>query len=212
MLKKSKLHLPRQSIISRQSIEMFLDKFPHNETEYANQEIMGAVREIINADMGLSKEMSTLEKMRVIISSHRFHLFYIGLVVLDCICVISQMILDVFSTRLEQRHADNNSIKPLSSSSHHHGDSPLEHLEIIAECVSVSILSVFFILILCHVALLGKIYYRSKLEMFDAIIVISSLILEIVSIVQKYVREVKVAVITFRFVYLIGFRNSQFLI
>lgn len=196
---------------------MFLDKFPHNETEYANQEIMGAVREIINADMGLSKEMSTLEKMRVIIRSHRFHLFYIGLVVLDCICVISQMILDVFSTRLEQRHADNNSIKPLLSSSlssHHHGDSPLEHLEIIAECVSVSILSVFFILILCHVALLGKIYYRSKLEMFDAIIVISSLILEIVSIVQKYVREVKVAVITFRFVcrYLIGFPNSHFLI
>ena len=163
--------------------------------------------------MGLSKEMSTLEKMRVIIRSHRFHLFYIGLVVLDCICVISQMILDVFSTRLEQRHADNNSIKPLSSSSsssHHHGDSPLEHLEIIAECVSVSILSVFFILILFHVALLGKIYYRSKLEMFDAIIVISSLILEIVSIVQKYVREVKVAVITFRFV--ITFISLRFVI
>lgn len=213
-LKHSKLNLPRQSIISRQSVEMFLDSFPQNETEYADQEIMSAVKEIINADIGLSKEMSVVEMMRTIIRSHRFHLFYICLVILDCICVVLQMIIDIVHKRKKKdsSHSLVPSTAALTPSDNQHLDqsnvihtNSLDIMEQSISILSMIILSIFLLSILFHAILLGKVYFKSKLEMFDAIIVISSFFLEIMSIVYEHKKyeEIEVAVITFRFVSLI---------
>lgn len=168
---------------------MFLDSLPHNETEYANQEIFSAVREMIDGDLGLSKEMSVREKMRVIIRSHKFHLFYIALVVLDCVCVVAQIIFDI----MQENHRKN------TTSSAVHGDSPLHNLELMAEGASLFILSIFLLSIVFHAVLLGKVYLRSKLEMLDAFIVIVSFVLEIISITKyEMFKEFQVILLTFR--------------
>lgn len=172
--------------MSRQSIGLFLDSFPNNETEYANQEIFSAVREIINADLGLGKEMKLNEKLCLIIRSHKFHLFFIGLVVLDCLCVAFQMILDIVSRRRRSREAG------------HDTDPLIHYLELGAESFSLCILSIFLLSILCHAILLKKEYFKSKLEMFDAMIVVVSFILEIWAIVKSDIREVEITVLSFR--------------
>ena len=185
--------MPRQSIISRQSVGLFFEQLPHNETDFANKDIFSAFHEIMNDDLGLSKEMSIKEKMRIIIRSHKFDLFCISLVVIDCICVIFQMVLDVLGRKLRHHtHTTDNS------------GTVFYTIELGVECFSLFILSIFLVLIVFRFILLSKEYYRSRLEMFDAIIVVSSFILEIISIVKgETVREFEVTVITFRFGYLI---------
>lgn len=171
---------PRCSVVSRQSIELFLSTFPKNETDYANKEIMHAVQEIMTSSIGLNEQMSIVEKIRLIIQSHKFHLFLIALVVLDCICVIVQVILDIVSKEFN--------------------DDVLHLVEEIAEVISVGILSLFLISIAFHMVFVPKIFFRSKLELFDACIVVISFALEIISIVKKdSVREIEAAVITFRY-------------
>lgn len=171
----------RQSIISRQSIGAFLETFPPNETDYANRELFSAVREIIQADLGLHKSMSSAEKLRVILQSHKFHLFFIALVVIDCICVIVQMIVDIVH-------------KSVRDTEH-----LLDRVEDAVEAVSIGILLCFLALIVLQAVLLGKAYLKSKLEMFDAFIVVVAFILEIVSCAKRdSVKEIEAAVITFR--------------
>lgn len=183
------IYKQRQSIISRQSIELFLSKFPENETEYADREIFSTVREIMRSNLGIRKDMKCNEKAKIIIQSHKFHLFYIGLVIIDCVCVIVQMILDIIHKEINHEHI-------------------LHYLEEGAEIFSVVILSLFLLSIILHAFLIPKIYFKSKLEMFDALIVIVSFILDIISIVNRdSVKEIEAAVITLRFIFFCCLKN-----
>lgn len=170
---------PRPSSVSKHSIELFINNFPKNDTEYANREILSAVGEIMTSDIGLNDEMSTIDKVRLVLLSHKFHLILIFLVVLDCVFVIAQLVIDIINKDL-----DNHS---------------LHIIEEIAEIGSVIVLSLFIISIILHLIFVPHVILKSKLEMFDALIVIISFALEIVSILQKdSVKEIEAAVITFR--------------
>ncbi|CAF0817179.1 unnamed protein product [Brachionus calyciflorus] len=181
--------LYRHSIASHQSIEFFLSNFPRDETEFANREIMNAVHDIMHSSIGLNSKMTFKEKTRLIIQSHKFHLLLIALVVLDCICVVLQVVLDIVS---KENH-----------------DPILYIIEEIVEILSVFILLLFLISILFHIIFVPKIFFKSKLEIFDSLIVLISFILEIVSIIKKdSVREIEAAVITFRFWRIIRIVNA----
>lgn len=77
-------------------------------------------------------------------------------------------------------------------------------MELAAEGFSLFILSIFLLSILCHFVLLGKVYCRSKLEMFDALIVVFSFSFEIISIVKSATNTgLEFTVIAFRLEFLL---------
>jgi hypothetical protein len=178
---KSLLH-HRPSAISRQSIEKFLASFPSTATEYADKEFYNTFHDIMKSDFGTKSSMTLRKKLQIILNSHKFHLIYIFFVVLDCICVITQMILDII-----------------------HLDTPTFHLiEDLVEYFSVFLLSLFLLEIILKLLVLTKRFLKSKLEIFDAIIIITSLCFEIMSIIKKdKVRAIEAIAIAFRyFIYL----------
>jgi hypothetical protein len=185
----------RNSIVSRQSIELFLDQFPKNEFDYTNREFFLTMRDIVSGDLGLHEGMTWNEKVQAVIQSHKYHLFFVLLVIFDCICVVVQMVLDI----VHKEEDKYNNKAPY----HTHGPDDYIYLgEEIAEGISIFILSLFIISILLHAIFIPKMYFKSKLEMFDALIVIISLCLEVVSVVKKdEVKEIEAGVITFRLVH-----------
>lgn len=179
---------PRPSSVSRNSIELFLNSFPKSETAYANEEIMNVVSDIMKSDIGISSEMTLIEKVRQVLQSNKFHLFMIALVALDCVCVVLQVILDII-------HSKKRSIKTLEN---------------VVELFSCFILSLFIVEIVFKAFLLTKHFFKSKLEMFDAAIVIISFSLEVVSIVKHdQIHAVEAAVNTFRFWRVVRIANGE---
>lgn len=176
-------HMPRKSVISRQSIEMFLNTFPSTDGEYVDREILETVNDIIKSNIGINKNMNLMEKIKLILKSNKFHFIMIILVIFDIVCVLVQIVVDII-------HKD------------FHNE--IIHLfEEIAEIFSLCILSFFLLTILANIILLPKSFFKSKLELFDALIVIVSFSLEIVSIAKKdTIRAVELCIIVFRLIFL----------
>lgn len=171
--------IPRKSVISRQSIEMFLNSFPSTDGEYVDKEIFQTVNDIIKSDMGINKNMKLIDKIRLVLKSHKFHFILIILVIFDIICVLIQVVIDIIHRDV---HTD-----------------ILHIFEEIAEIMSLCILSFFLITIFANVIFLPKSFFKSKLEVFDALIVMISFSLEIVSVVKKdSLRAVELGLIVFR--------------
>ncbi|RNA22836.1 voltage-gated hydrogen channel 1 [Brachionus plicatilis] len=138
----------RNSTVSRLSIQNFIETFPHDENEFTNKEILSTVHDMMWSSIGINSKMHFLEKARLVIQSSKYHAFMIAFVVMDCICVIMQIVLDILFKE-----------------------------EI----------------------LIPKLFFKSKLEIFDSIIVLISFGLEVVSVtVRESVKEIEAAVITFR--------------
>jgi hypothetical protein len=171
--------IPRKSIISRQSIEMFLNSFPSTDGEYVDKEIFQTVNDIMKSNMGINKNMKLVDKIRLILKSHKFHFILIILVIFDIMCVLIQVIIDIIHKDV---HSD-----------------ILHIVEEIAEIMSLCILSLFLLTILANIIFLPKSFFKSKLEVFDALIVMISFSLEIVSVVKKdSLRAVELGLIVFR--------------
>ena len=164
----------RNSEVSKQSIELFLLHFPADDTEYTNNELVNTFADIMTTDIGIDSKMTTIEKLRLILRSNKFKLLMILLVIIDCICVLIQIVIDILH------------------SGHH-------LFEIIIEYLSCCLLSTFLIEVFFKIILIPRVFFKSKLEIFDALIVCISLSLEIVSIIGKdQIKEVEAGVITFR--------------
>ena len=56
----------RQSVISRNSIEVFLNNFPKSESEFRDREFRSTIADIMNSNIGLNSEMTKAEKIRKI--------------------------------------------------------------------------------------------------------------------------------------------------
>jgi hypothetical protein len=170
---------PRKSLISRQSIEMFLNSFPTTDGEYVDREIFQTVNDIIKSNIGINKNMKLVDKIRLILKSHKFHFILIILVIFDIICVLIQVVIDIIHKDV---HSD-----------------ILHIFEEIAEIMSLCILSFFLFTIFANIVFLPKSFFKSKLEVFDALIVMISFSLEIVSIAKKdSLRAVELGLIVFR--------------
>ena len=134
------------------------------------------------------------EKMRRLLTCHRFHMMIVFLVIIDCICVASELlILELERLIIPDEHACEQ--KPLIASNHsilnntnhstlnhtshtvkHHDDHHSGvHLafyvtESIFKYLSTSILGLFTIEVILKIILVPRVFKR-KLEVLDAIIV-----------------------------------------
>ncbi|KAK3606428.1 hypothetical protein CHS0354_041365 [Potamilus streckersoni] len=98
------------------------------------------------------------ERLKYILYTHKFQIIIICLVILDCLLVISELLLD---------------LKILPSSE----DNIAPH---ILHYASIGILSLFIIEILVRLYAVRLDFFRHKMELFDAVIIIVSLVLDII--------------------------------
>ena len=204
-LESNFLSRKRQSVISRNSIEVFFCNLPKTGTEFTNKEIKDTLTEIIRSNIGIDKQKTLIENIRKLLLSHAFNLFIILLVILDVMCVITQMILDFTAKKHESEAKGMIEHVVNQSEIGHHEDAEsnnianIEKAEEIFEYLSACILSIFIAIVLIKAAFIPKEFFKSKLEIFDSLIVTISFILEILSIADDHgFFKIEAAIITFR--------------
>jgi hypothetical protein len=102
------------------------------------------------------------------------------LVLLDSICVASELIITIENTK---DHSSNRTFEHKNSSNLENSINKYHSLEIlliVLKYIGVTILGIFLIEIVLKISFTTKSFFKSKLEIFDAIIVIISFILDIV--------------------------------
>ncbi|ESO97279.1 hypothetical protein LOTGIDRAFT_214105 [Lottia gigantea] len=102
------------------------------------------------------------ERLRGIIESHNFHIGVVVLVIIDALLVISELLIDLDIVKLENKE-------------HHVAPKVLHGF-------SIFILSIFMVEISIRIYVLRLEFFKRKLEVFDALVVIVSFILDIVFI------------------------------
>ena len=100
------------------------------------------------------------EKVEYVFNTSKFQIVIVCLVILDCLFVIAELLIDMNIVRLPNHESN---IAP----------------KVFHYC-SLSVLSLFLIEIIVRIYALRLKFFKHKLEMFDAIIVIVSFVLDIV--------------------------------
>lgn len=113
-------------------------------------------------DSNIHPFVTNQEKLQRILHSHKFQVFIITLVVVDCLLVITELILDV---RLLEHHEEGRKI-----------DETAPH---VLHYMSIAILSIFIIEISVKVYAFRLEFFRHKLEVFDAFVVFLSFSLDV---------------------------------
>ena len=140
-----------------------------------------------------SKEKETTQltfrdKVKRILESHQFHTAVIVLVIIDCLCVAIELILDFMEKEskspmsahldvIKSNHSLLNSSENLHHQPvHHHSNTHMiiEILEKVLKYTSLSILGFFVIEITFKIAFIPKVFVKNKFEIFDAVVVIIS--------------------------------------
>ncbi|XP_031564162.1 voltage-gated hydrogen channel 1-like [Actinia tenebrosa] len=96
-------------------------------------------------------------KLRELLHSQKAQYTVVGLVVLDCIIVIAELIVDLQILKV-------------------HHDNPAPH---ILHYISIAILSIFLIELILKMYAMGLDFLRHKMEVFDGIVVVVSFALDI---------------------------------
>jgi len=115
------------------------------------------------------KDDSFRGKCSRMIHSYKFQTVVIGFVILDCIFVIAELIVDLRITKGEV--CDKETCAPIKKD---------HSLSLVLQSLSLAILSLFMIELVFKLWAMGLNFFRSKMEIFDAIIVIVSWSLDIV--------------------------------
>lgn len=163
-LKKVAFKMPskRTSISKRGSIRELLEQLPTSENQMDKARL---IRHAFSANLDPIYDGSLLEKIRFLLRSPQLNLIIIFLIVLDCIFAVAELIIYFVQDK--------------------HRRSALA-LEEFIEYLSLAIASLFLIEILFKIIFTPKTFFRSKMEIFDSLIVITSFILEILFILKKH--------------------------
>ncbi|KAK7087553.1 voltage-gated hydrogen channel 1-like [Littorina saxatilis] len=100
------------------------------------------------------------QKLDVIIHSHKFQVAIVVLVILDVLLVLAELLFDLEIVHLKG-----------------------EHMKIVPEVLhycSLSILSLFIVEIFVRIFVMRLAFFKHKLELFDALVVIVSFVLDII--------------------------------
>ncbi|CAG2230854.1 HV1 [Mytilus edulis] len=100
------------------------------------------------------------EKVEYVLNTSKFQIVIVCLVILDCLFVIAELLIDMEIITLPNHHAN---VAPM-----------------VFHYCSLAVLSLFIIEIIIRICALRLKFFKHKLEMFDAIIVIVSFVLDIV--------------------------------
>lgn len=144
----------------------------------------------IMSDDIIKPRQTLREQVGHVIHSHKFQIVVICLVVLDCLLVISELLIDL---KAFEDEADVGHNLTLSVSNDEHGTKEaikaVEEREkpsfVAAEVLhycSIAILSIFLLELFFKLFAMGKEFFYHKMEMLDAFIVIVSFVLDIVFI------------------------------
>ncbi|XP_041456375.1 voltage-gated hydrogen channel 1-like isoform X2 [Lytechinus variegatus] len=121
-----------------------------------------------------TEPLSLREKIHDFMETQRFHIAILVLVVIDCILVIAELVID-FQVLSEEGGNCNAT------------ESEKEEKEVTAANVlhymSLGILSIFMIELMIKIPVFWMEFFRSKLEVFDGIIIVISFVLDIVSLI-----------------------------
>lgn len=146
----------------------------------------------INSDELIKSAGSIREQLVQVIHSGKFQIAVISLVVLDCLLVIGELLIDlkVFENSSVNGcnvtgHATPNEAQHLESgptTSPHEETEKKESSLLAAEILhylSITILSIFLVELCLKLFAMGKSFFHHKMEMLDAVIVIVSFALDI---------------------------------
>ncbi|CAH1800442.1 unnamed protein product [Owenia fusiformis] len=118
------------------------------------------------------------EKLRYIIHGNKFQITIIILVIIDCLLVISELLIDlgVFDHQIRSGGGEGEEGGGTSVTKRH------PTVSVVAEVLhflSIAILSLFMIEIIVKVYAMGLDFFKHKMEVFDAVVVIVSFALDI---------------------------------
>lgn len=118
------------------------------------------------SDHDLRKHETFKEKLNRLLHSHRFHVAVVILVIIDCLLVIMELLVEMRVLQVAEQTND-----------HGKHDSLAAH---ILHNTSIAILSAFMVEICAKLYAFGIIgFLRHKLEVFDAVVVIVSFIFDV---------------------------------
>lgn len=159
---KRDVYRKRASIGKRTSIRELLDQLPTSENPLDKAKL---IRRAFSANLDPIYDGSILEKIRFLLRSPQLNLIIIFLIILDSIFAVAELII-YFVQEKNRRSA--------------------LALEEFIEYMSLAVASLFLIEILLKIIFTPKTFFRSKMEIFDALIVVASFILEILFILKKH--------------------------
>ena len=129
-----------------------------------------------------------------------FHIAVVILVLVDCILVIAELMLDFIL--LNQKCGNNNKTKAVTET---HDDGKYDKLELAIEILhyaSIALLGIFVLEIILKIYAFGKKWWNfreKKMEWLDAIIVIVSFIIDVTLLnTQSVIAEISLLFISFR--------------
>lgn len=145
-----------------------------------------------------------IQKTRLLIKSHEFHIAIVTLVIIDCLCIAGELLISELAKHIldEQEHdcvAKENSIRNKTnfSTNSSHNTTEIDEIhkndyhvlfnviESILSHFSTLILGIFTVEVFVKLVLVPDIFIKSKWEILDAVIVIISFSINITLIVME---------------------------
>lgn len=123
-----------------------------------------------------TEPLSLREKLHELMETQIFHIAVLVLVIIDCILVIVELVIDI--EVLSQEGGQCNATETDKEEKEVTAANVLHYL-------SIGILSIFMIELLIKIPVFRMEFFRSKLEVFDGIIIVISFVLDIVSLVYE---------------------------
>ncbi|XP_071945387.1 voltage-gated hydrogen channel 1-like isoform X2 [Antedon mediterranea] len=120
-------------------------------------------------------------KLQRILHSHNFHVVIIALVLADCILVICELVLDLSAVENENKACEGEGD---GDEEEHTAEKELT-AALVLHYMSICILSIFLVEIMFKLYAFQLEFFKHKLEMFDAVIVIISFVLDIVFLIYE---------------------------
>ena len=134
-----------------------------------------------------------VRKIRLLIKSHKFHVVIVTLVIIDCLCIATELLIAELAKHIlnEQNHectekenlistnkthsnnsSDLHDLKPNHNKSQYHAWFNI--IESILRHISTLILGLFTIEVIVKLILVPEIFIKSKWEILDAFVVVFS--------------------------------------
>lgn len=163
---------------NRSALMKFLQNVPHQRIIYKRKIFKQAFSNTLTSIYAnQSGGLLAFNKLRKILLSPQMNLFIIFLIMVDWLLGVIELTSDLAEEKYKA----------------------FEKAEDVAEYISITILCVFLIEIILKIFLLPKMFFTSVLEIFDAIIVITSFVFECIFLTIKDYSGIGTILLLFRY-------------
>ncbi|XP_071502371.1 voltage-gated hydrogen channel 1-like [Diadema antillarum] len=125
---------------------------------------------------GRGEPQSLRERLHDIMTTQAFHIAILVLVILDCVLVVTELVLDFQLLESESNCEVNGTAKP--------PENEVSAVHIL-HYFSLTILSIFMLELIVKILVFQMEFFRSKLEVFDGLVIIVSFVLDILSLIYE---------------------------